>query len=147
MGLSEYIKTARKTESERKTETEGERKSLFLESGWLSVSLSLSFISLCVISFPHTVLLLSLPPPTLPLLSASRSVSASLLRSRVGSWEQKSGDRQDKSRFLILQLSASLPSGKKTASQDREFPARCIPPQLLSLTGRQEKKKDRLKDQ
>lgn len=29
----------------------------------------------------------------------------------------------------------------KTASQEREFPARCIPAQLLSLTGRQAEEK------
>lgn len=89
------------------------------------------------------MLLLSLDSSTPPSrFSLSVSLSASPLRCRVGSWEQKAGDRQDKSCFLILQLSASLLSGEKTASQDREFPARCIPAQLLSLTGRQADRKE-----
>lgn len=73
VGLSEYIKTARKTESERKTE--GGRKSIFLErlQHQLSVSLSLSFISDCVISFPHSVLLLSLCTPHTPFFSQKQS--------------------------------------------------------------------------
>lgn len=82
VGLSEYIKTARETESERKTD--GGRNSVFLERlrHQLSVSLSFSFISLCVISFPHSVLLLS--PPLLPPLPLCLSLSVS---SQKQSWE------------------------------------------------------------
>lgn len=48
VGLSEYIKTARETESERKTD--GESNSVFLERNHqLPVLLSLSFIYLCAI--------------------------------------------------------------------------------------------------
>lgn len=141
VGLSEYIKTARKTETGR--QTEGERKFL-RETPASAFCLTFSFFHFLSVQFHFPTLSCfyrSTPPPH-PRVFLSVSLSASPLRCRVGSWEQKAGDRQDKSCFLILQLSASLLSGEKTASQDREFPARCIPAQLLSLTGRQADRKE-----
>lgn len=113
------LNTSKQSEKQSERKTEGERNSVFLErfQHQLSVSLSLSFISLCVISLPHSVLILSLhPSPPQPLL-LSDSLSASLLWSRVGSWEQKAGDWQDKSCFLILQLSSPLLSGDAVANR------------------------------
>lgn len=104
------------------------------------LAFSFFHLSLCNIICPLCPAFIPLP------LSFSVSLLVSPLRSRVGSWEQKAGDRQDKSCFLILQFSASLLSGKKTVSQDREFPARYIPAHLLSLTGRQAERKEVEKD-
>lgn len=75
--LSEYIKTARKKE--------GEKEIVLLEKLCHQLSRSLSFIPQCVISFPHSVLLLSLHLPNLFLafsLRRSRSIS-----SQKPSWE------------------------------------------------------------
>lgn len=114
------LNTSKQPEKQNERKTEGERNSVFLErfQHQLSVSLSLSFISLRVISLPHSVLILSLqPPPTPQPLLLSVSLSASLLWSRAGSWEQKAGDWQDKSCFLILQLSSPLLSGDAVANR------------------------------
>lgn len=142
VGLSENIKTARKTqrvgERQREKEIASSRET---PATAFCLTFSSFHFSLCNIISPLCPAFIT--PPTFCLYV---SLSASPLRSRVGSWEQKAGDRQDKSCFLILQLAASLLSGEKTASQDREFPAWCIPAQLLSLTGRQAERKEVEKD-
>lgn len=76
------LNTSKQSEKQSERKTEGERNSVFLErfQHQLSVSLSLSFISLCVISLPHSVLILSLhpspPPPTPPTFWLSLSISS-----------------------------------------------------------------------
>lgn len=139
-------------QNSQKKQSERKKKCFLRETPASAFCLTFSFFhfSLCNITSPLCPDFIAPPPLPNPTPLLSVSLSASPLRSRVGSWEQKAGDWQDKSCFLILQLSSPLLSRKKTASQDREFPARCIPAQLLSLTGRQAKReeveKDREKD-
>lgn len=68
-------------QNSQKKQSERERNSVFLErlQHQLSVSLSLSFISLCVISLPHSVLILSFPLPSPTPLPYFLSLSQRLL--------------------------------------------------------------------
>lgn len=75
-----WVCTSKQPEKQSERKTEGERNSVFLErfQHQLSVSLPFSFISLCVISLPHSVLILSLhpSPPIPPTFWLSLSISS-----------------------------------------------------------------------